>query len=156
MFRSHPVLSGMRSPSALEGFHFPEIGFPPRSRQVETFPPPFPEGLAGTTWQDWAGTAPVSSSHPGGVGCLQWPAVLTHCRKGKCWSLILKYWCAQVLSLFSCVSDSVWPYGLQASRLLCPWDSLGKNTGVGCMLYSRGSSWSRDWTCISYVSCNGR
>ena len=24
------------------------------------------------------------------------------------------------------------PYGLKPTRLLCPWDSLGKNTGVGC------------------------
>ena len=28
--------------------------------------------------------------------------------------------------------DSVLPYGQQPSRPLCPWDSLGKNTGVGC------------------------
>ena len=28
------------------------------------------------------------------------------------------------------VSDSSRPHGLQPSRLLCPWDSLGKNTGV--------------------------
>ena len=28
--------------------------------------------------------------------------------------------------------DSVRPHGLQPTRLLCPWDSLGKNTGVGC------------------------
>ena len=32
----------------------------------------------------------------------------------------------------SVMSDSVLPHGLQASRLLCPWDFfLGKNTGVG-------------------------
>ena len=24
------------------------------------------------------------------------------------------------------------PHGLQPSRLLCPWDFSGKNTGVGC------------------------
>ena len=24
------------------------------------------------------------------------------------------------------------PYGLWPSRLLCPWDSPGKDTGVGC------------------------
>ena len=30
------------------------------------------------------------------------------------------------------MSDSVRPHGLQPSRLLCPWDSPGKNTGVGC------------------------
>ena len=30
------------------------------------------------------------------------------------------------------MSDSVRPYGLQPTRLLRPWDSPGKNTGVGC------------------------
>ena len=28
------------------------------------------------------------------------------------------------------VSDSLQTYGLQPARLLCPWDSPGKNTGV--------------------------
>ena len=32
----------------------------------------------------------------------------------------------------SVVSDSLRPWGLQPTRLLCPWDSPGKNTGVGC------------------------
>ena len=36
-----------------------------------------------------------------------------------------------LLSHFS-VSDSVRPHRRQPTRLLCPWDSLGKNTGVGC------------------------
>ena len=30
------------------------------------------------------------------------------------------------------MSDSVQPHRRQPSRLLCPWDSPGKNTGVGC------------------------
>ena len=30
------------------------------------------------------------------------------------------------------VSDSVRPHRRQPTRLLCPWDSPGKNTGVGC------------------------
>ena len=30
------------------------------------------------------------------------------------------------------MSDSVRPHGLQPTRLFRPWDSLGKNTGVGC------------------------
>ena len=30
------------------------------------------------------------------------------------------------------VSDSLQANGLQPSRLLCPWNSPGKNTGVGC------------------------
>ena len=30
------------------------------------------------------------------------------------------------------VSNSQRPHGLQPTRLLCPWDSPGKSTGVGC------------------------
>src|SRR5574337_609497 len=30
------------------------------------------------------------------------------------------------------MSHSLQPYGLYPSRLLYPWDSPGKNTGVGC------------------------
>ena len=30
------------------------------------------------------------------------------------------------------MSDSVLPHGRQPTRLPCPWDSPGKNTGVGC------------------------
>ena len=38
------------------------------------------------------------------------------------------------LSQFSCsvVSNSLRPHGLQHTRLLCPWDSPGENSGVGC------------------------
>ena len=32
----------------------------------------------------------------------------------------------------SVLSDSLWPSGLQPTRILCPWDFPGKNTGVGC------------------------
>ena len=34
--------------------------------------------------------------------------------------------------LCSVMSDSLWPHGLQPTRFLCPCDSPGKNTGVGC------------------------
>ena len=36
------------------------------------------------------------------------------------------------------VSDSVRPHGLQPTRLLCPWDSPSKNTGVGCHALLQG------------------
>jgi len=32
----------------------------------------------------------------------------------------------------SVMSNSSRPHGLQPTRLLCPWDSPGKSTGVGC------------------------
>ena len=41
------------------------------------------------------------------------------------------------------MSDSLWPHGLYPTRLLCPWGSPGKNTGVGCHVaisFSRRSS----------------
>ena len=36
------------------------------------------------------------------------------------------------------MSDSLWPHGLQPARLLCLWDSPGKNTGVGCHFLLQG------------------
>ena len=38
----------------------------------------------------------------------------------------------------SVVSDSLQPHGLQPTRLLCPWDFPGKNTGVGCHFLLQG------------------
>ena len=34
--------------------------------------------------------------------------------------------------------DSWRPHGLQPTRPLCPWDSPGKNTGVGCHFLLQG------------------
>ena len=42
--------------------------------------------------------------------------------------------CMHAKSLQSCLT--VQPYGQQPTRLLCPWDSLGKNAGVGCHSFS--------------------
>ena len=44
-------------------------------------------------------------------------------------------------------------HGLQTAWLLCPWDFLGKNTGVGCHFLFQRSSQPRDRTCISSSSC---
>ena len=38
----------------------------------------------------------------------------------------------------SVMPDSLRPCGLQPARLLCPWDSPGKNTGVGCHALLQG------------------
>ena len=45
--------------------------------------------------------------------------------------------CVCVLSCFSCVQLCV-IVGLHPARLLCPWDSLGKNTGVGSHSFFQG------------------
>ena len=47
------------------------------------------------------------------------------------------------------------PMDYSPPGLLCPWDSPGKNTGVGCHFLHRGSSRPKDWTMVSCVSCIG-
>ena len=52
--------------------------------------------------------------------------------------------------------DSLPPHGLQPTRLLCPWDFLGKDTGVGChlappipsspLIYLRGLSFPKKYS----------
>ena len=36
------------------------------------------------------------------------------------------------------------PHGLQPSRLLCPWDSRDKNSGVGCHFLLQGIFWTQE------------
>ena len=36
------------------------------------------------------------------------------------------------------LSNSLWPRGLWPTRILCPWDFSGKNTGVGCPFLLQG------------------
>ena len=43
-----------------------------------------------------------------------------------------------VCHIASVVSNSLQPHGLQLTRLLCPWDFPGKNTGVGCHALLQG------------------
>ena len=43
------------------------------------------------------------------------------------------------------VSDSLRPRGLQPTKLLCPWDSPGKNTGVGCLAFLQGIFPTQGW-----------
>ena len=57
--------------------------------------------------------------------------------------------CVCALSFFSHVHFFV-TYGLYSTRLLCPWDSPGKNTGVGCHAHLQRTSWPRNRT---HVSC---
>ena len=57
-------------------------------------------------------------------------------------------------SLPSCLT--LRPCRPQPTRLFCPQDSPGKNTGVGCRASSRGSSRRREGTRTPYVSFTGR
>ena len=57
-----------------------------------------------------------------------------------------------VLSRFSCVLlfAALWTV---AYRLLCPQDSPGKNTGVGCHALLRGTFLTQGLNLVSCVSC---
>ena len=44
------------------------------------------------------------------------------------------------------MSDSVRPYGLQPARLLCPWDSPGQSTVVGCHFLLQGIFLTQGWS----------
>ena len=46
---------------------------------------------------------------------------------------------------YTVMSDFLWPHGLWPARLLCPWDSPGKNTGKGSHTLLQGifpTQWS--------------
>ena len=49
--------------------------------------------------------------------------------------------------------ETQWTIARQAP---CPWDSLGKNTGMGCHALLQENFPTRDQTPVSYVSCTGR
>ena len=49
---------------------------------------------------------------------------------------IVSSWCVCV-HVLSCVQLSA-PSALYFAKLLCPWDSPGKNTGVGCHFLLQG------------------
>ena len=40
--------------------------------------------------------------------------------------------CMHACSVASVLFNSLWHFGLQPTRLFCPWNYPGKNTGVGC------------------------
>ena len=52
----------------------------------------------------------------------------------------------------SVVSASLWPHGLLPASLLCPWDSPGKNTGVGSHFLLQGIFPTQDRTQVSWVA----
>ena len=53
-------------------------------------------------------------------------------------TFLSEYECSSSSVSHSVVSDSLRPHGLQSARILCPWDSSGKNTGVGCRFLLQG------------------
>ena len=61
-------------------------------------------------------------------------------RKGLLLAKLVPLTMCEVKWSVSCsvVPDSLRPYGLQPTRLLCPWGFPGKNTEVGCHFFLQG------------------
>ena len=57
-----------------------------------------------------------------------------------CVYIYIIYLCMMCCAVLSCsiVADPLRTHGLQPARLLCPWDSPGKNTEVGCHALLQG------------------
>ena len=53
--------------------------------------------------------------------------------------------CCECASVYSVMLHSLRPYGLWPTRLLCPWDFPGKNTGVGCHFFLQGIFLTQAW-----------
>ena len=50
----------------------------------------------------------------------------------------LWFYVINIVRVCSVLPDSLWPYGLKPTRLLCPWGSPSKNTGVSCHFLLQG------------------
>ena len=114
----------------MESMSFPGQLLPRSSDQ-----PLWPGGLAGAATAA-ASSLPVSTCQPF-VGVLMlklsYPRARVCRTKMGCWVLCP---CPEdsewVSDSHSIASDSLRPHGPWPIRLLCPWDSPGKNTGLGC------------------------
>ena len=90
-------------------------------------------GIGSTYWKglEWQGT----------LQCLVLPSVSRGCTWGPGKGTdVSGLWSVHSACTHSVLTGSLWTPGLQPSRLLCPWDSPGKNTGVGCHFLLQGIS----------------
>ena len=69
---------------------------------------------------------------PSAIHGLWWSGILPACVCACVHACMLSCFCCCCYQVASVVSDSVRPHELQPTRLPRPWDSPGKNTGVGC------------------------
>ena len=61
--------------------------------------------------------------------------------------------CVCTCQVASVLSNLLRPYGLYPARLFCPWDSPGKNTGVGCHASLQGIFPTQGLKSVSCGSC---
>ena len=111
---------------------------------------PMPTVVISTLCEDGTTTlGPYSLVQPYYVAGKDYYAMLLSCRNssntaqnilrnGKC---AINFVDDKPSTFKECVSDSVRPHRQQLTRLPCPWDSPGTNTGVGCHFWSNRQIW---------------
>ena len=76
----------------------------------------------------------------------------THSYNARTWSSVWHLWSeVKVLVAQSCLTLCD-PMDCSPTRLLCPWNSPAKNTGVVTIPFSRGSFQPRDQTQVSCIA----
>ena len=76
--------------------------------------------------------------------CPECSTVIQHLLKIMERITVLFYWKSESVRN-SVMSNSLWHRGLEPTRLLCPWNSPGKNTGVGCHFLFQGIFLTQGW-----------
>ena len=85
--------------------------------------------MASPTWWTWVWVNTRSWWWTGRPGLLRF---MGSQRVGHDWTTELNWTELKDIRVCSVVSDSLWLHGLQPSRLFCPQNFPGRNTGVGC------------------------
>ena len=111
-----------------------------------------PEGWSCPHHSSDRSTCDISTSHPMHTFHLQ-PFSLQSCNLSY---LTPVNWCVCVCVLTQCCPILCDPVDCTV-RLLCPWDSPGQNTGVGCHSLLQGIFPTLGWKpCVFCGSCSGR
>ena len=87
------------------------------------------------------------------IETLAWRVVARYLRKLEKFRIQSSLWVYVCILSLSVMSDSLQHYGLYLARLLCPWDSPGKNTGVGCHALLQGIFLTQGSALVFPVSC---
>ena len=130
----------------------PSLGF---SRQEHWSGLPFPSPMRESEKWKWSRSVVSDSQRPHGLhAAYQAPPSMGFSRQ--------EYWSGVPLPSpmheseqwkwsRSVVSDSSRPHGLHPTRLLHPWESPGRSTGVGCphlvRMWQKGTLYKLQWCC---------
>ena len=138
-----PSKDAMESPFASSGQGIPRVG-DSGCWLCGSFTWGLSLGSVAMAWKrPWT---PGGSSLKSWLGMGRWALMWGHNRRYKlCWAqthsfllLSTDVWKWSESDSGSVISDSLWPHSLQPARHLCPWDSPGKNTGLGGHFLPRG------------------